>query len=557
VLFRSLLGTGGGGWNASYHKYQSYLYYTDQLHNYLLQVGVETGLPGMIAFLCIWYYFFDECRRLWLLCRKNQRCGEEEALPPDNAAWSDNTTVRPAFSGVSLGVSGVGQPGADCLAQVGAVQGTVCALAAGVLCVGARLLFDSSMSLGAVSLFLWGDFGLTRGLGRLYGSEGDVRPRPVWWTQQLERYRQVAAGLHYRGNAVAEQPGRGRRFGKGMQAAAVSLAVLLAVSVSAALLLGLRHGKAADEALRQGRTALAIRELQQAVRWDMWTAGYRASLAGLLLDQAVKSGNRAENAQLDYTRSGNGQTENNGGTQTAQTGGSQAEKSVSQTENARNVQNGNAQVEYAIDYSRAKYAQAEELTRAAVGRKKGDAGLRLTYARILFGEGKNSQGVAQLEEASELQPFDQQTYDNLSRGYWAVGMAALSSAEKAAAAKQRKQGREYLLQALELPQRISSRMARVPREQLALWDSAPLLTPSTATWLRAGKAAVLLGRNAGPYLRQAAKDPSLQSDLLLWQGLESERLDPGSGGMQIDQALQLNPDLKQEYRQALAIIRGR
>ncbi|MGB4149561.1 MAG: O-antigen ligase family protein, partial [Tepidanaerobacteraceae bacterium] len=50
-----ILGTGGGGWEATYKAYQSYEYFTTEVHNFFLQLWVETGTVGLIALaaLCI------------------------------------------------------------------------------------------------------------------------------------------------------------------------------------------------------------------------------------------------------------------------------------------------------------------------------------------------------------------------------------------------------------------------------------------------------------------------------------------------------------------------
>jgi len=52
-----LLGAGGGGWEALYLGYQEVLYYTSQVHSHFLQVWVETGTLGFIAFMGMWTFF--------------------------------------------------------------------------------------------------------------------------------------------------------------------------------------------------------------------------------------------------------------------------------------------------------------------------------------------------------------------------------------------------------------------------------------------------------------------------------------------------------------------
>lgn len=58
-------GLGGEGWNALYHRYQPYLMYSSETHNYPAKVLVETGLIGLMVFLCIWFFNLRNLYRLW------------------------------------------------------------------------------------------------------------------------------------------------------------------------------------------------------------------------------------------------------------------------------------------------------------------------------------------------------------------------------------------------------------------------------------------------------------------------------------------------------------
>ncbi|MGE5418088.1 MAG: O-antigen ligase family protein [Acidobacteriota bacterium] len=49
-----VLGTGYGGWQGLYQRYQDYGYWTTETHSHFLQVGVEAGLIGLLAYLAIW-----------------------------------------------------------------------------------------------------------------------------------------------------------------------------------------------------------------------------------------------------------------------------------------------------------------------------------------------------------------------------------------------------------------------------------------------------------------------------------------------------------------------
>jgi len=50
---RWFLGAGGGAWNYLYRQYQSYNYASSQAHNYPLQLGIETGILGIITLISL------------------------------------------------------------------------------------------------------------------------------------------------------------------------------------------------------------------------------------------------------------------------------------------------------------------------------------------------------------------------------------------------------------------------------------------------------------------------------------------------------------------------
>lgn len=54
VKDNAIIGSGGGGWTSLYSKYKTYDYYTTQTHNYLLQVLIETGIPGLVALIGVY-----------------------------------------------------------------------------------------------------------------------------------------------------------------------------------------------------------------------------------------------------------------------------------------------------------------------------------------------------------------------------------------------------------------------------------------------------------------------------------------------------------------------
>ncbi|ACX53094.1 O-antigen polymerase [Ammonifex degensii KC4] len=62
---RPWLGWGGGGWQEAYRHFQHYLYNSTQVHSYYLQVGVETGVLGLLVLLAIWVLFLRSAHRLY------------------------------------------------------------------------------------------------------------------------------------------------------------------------------------------------------------------------------------------------------------------------------------------------------------------------------------------------------------------------------------------------------------------------------------------------------------------------------------------------------------
>lgn len=65
VKERPLLGWGGGGWQEAYRSYQGYLYNSNQVHNYYLQLLIETGVAGISVILGIWGFFLYIIHRLF------------------------------------------------------------------------------------------------------------------------------------------------------------------------------------------------------------------------------------------------------------------------------------------------------------------------------------------------------------------------------------------------------------------------------------------------------------------------------------------------------------
>lgn len=71
-----LIGTGAGGWEALYRQYQKYAYWTTETHNHFLQVWVEAGTIGLLAFLSIWITFLFYVLRIYKVNKKAENISQ-------------------------------------------------------------------------------------------------------------------------------------------------------------------------------------------------------------------------------------------------------------------------------------------------------------------------------------------------------------------------------------------------------------------------------------------------------------------------------------------------
>ncbi|MGI6318022.1 MAG: O-antigen ligase family protein [Dethiobacteria bacterium] len=112
-----ILGAGGGGWKALYLGYQEKLYSTTEVHNHFLQVWIEAGTLGFLAFIGIWVFFIRAFLR---------------------GFFNNNTTLEKKNYWATVFVPAVA--------------------------LGAHSAIDFNLSLGAVSIFLFALLGAGRSL---------------------------------------------------------------------------------------------------------------------------------------------------------------------------------------------------------------------------------------------------------------------------------------------------------------------------------------------------------------------------------------------------------
>ncbi len=256
VARHPVLGIGGGGWAAAYHSVQSYSYSSTQVHNGWVQTWVSTGTVGMLCWIAFWVFLVLAAWRAW------------RAATP---------TTRPLVVG----------------------------LAAGALMIGGHSAVDFTLSLGGVSVALWGMAGLLRSLAPPASEVGGV---PVAPSGRLA----VGQGARVPGTAERARPRAPRAAGAGFPLAALGFygGVGLLAIFALVLWTGGRRINQGNAAAQAGHLSQAAAALRAAASDDPWSATAYFGLAQVeqALASSAPSGSRSQfqdltQAQADYQHS--------------------------------------------------------------------------------------------------------------------------------------------------------------------------------------------------------------------------------------------------------------
>ncbi|HEY8450009.1 MAG TPA: O-antigen ligase family protein [Bacillota bacterium] len=228
IAQRPVLGAGGGAWDALYHGYQSYNYFSRQVHNHFFQLWLEVGTIGFAIWLGIWLVLAV------ILHRAYWRWGRSVAPPAAAAPHRDSDRATAAAPGRT-----VNSDGAPILQQRCVVGGTAVAAFA----LGLHSLIDFNLALTAVALALWALFGLGQALADVAAAEGRPQPRGDAGYQLLPRLGVYAL-----------------------------CGVLVAGSLSLAV--GHAYGQQGARALNEGRPEQAAAAFDRALRFDPLTASF-------------------------------------------------------------------------------------------------------------------------------------------------------------------------------------------------------------------------------------------------------------------------------------------
>jgi tetratricopeptide (TPR) repeat protein len=138
-----ILGLGGGGWASRYFQYQSYGYFTRQVHNDFAQIWVETGTVGLLALLAFL------AGSAYALIRLVRGRGTNSHLPTGLA----------------------GSPGSAAL---------LAGLGGAAAMLALHSLMDFNLAIAAVGILLWAVLGVIDGLWAFYVSPPPAEPvRPT------------------------------------------------------------------------------------------------------------------------------------------------------------------------------------------------------------------------------------------------------------------------------------------------------------------------------------------------------------------------------------------
>ncbi len=482
-----LQGTGGGGWEPLAYQHQSF-YYRDSPPGAFAQAGVEMGLPGLAVLLAVWILFIKEMRRIIaqkgaLRVLRSINSHEQNAAHRERTGRSGRTVGRDAASsqhkaaqlkGDAWKVSWAVSHTNSCDKEENVLlKEAAWAIFTAAILVGIYSLVECTISIAAVSLFLFTLIGLGKALGRFSISERYKSSRYPERPENPEIIGHPARRENLEHPENFESPGRqgcpesaktpeyskrpenpehlerprsserpddtsnskisksllrgfrpqshssGKRF---LQYFAVSGTVLLVMIISLNNFAGESCSLKAAQAIKQGDIQTAEMNYKEAVRMDPLNAVYRKELGKIYLkyDQATHPVSTA--GSYSSAQSGLPVTVSNDSEPDLIAEGSQNRQAASPVNAASPY--GGTRSEPGISSRTQNSSQNDNVLLLAceqfergIHLARGDAELRTLYASTLLQTGQPEEGVWQLETAVSLRPLQQDLYENLALGY--------------------------------------------------------------------------------------------------------------------------------------------
>lgn len=178
---------------------------------------------------------------------------------------------------------------------------------------------------------------------------------------------------------------------------------------------------------------------------------------------------------------------------------------------------------------------------AALARYNPDRQVELSL--IYLRANQNEEAVAAINQAVALAPLKTQYYEQLANVLTNAAINELKAERFAAAAN-------YAKQTLAIPGKINKVLDTVSPDKKKLWIYAQPLTVTSRIKLNLGTANLLLGNftEADMNILEAARDPQVQKDILVWQALLAQKQGDQNKAQEILQnAEKDNPDIKKQY----------
>ncbi len=222
-------GTGAGGWNLLYHKYQRSLYWFTETHNHFAQVLVEVGFPGLIAYAAFWLGLFWLAFKAWRMIVVGDKNGVK--IPTELASELVSITFA-------------------------------------VLALVLHSSADFDLSLPAIAMALYA------ASGSLIGSANAVS---AFGTGSVENKLKASGTKFFKTFKGKKSSATGWRF----VFDALTLVVLAMVIMipSNRLYQGMAYGSAGIREFRQGNEQNALDLMYKAIEYDPYTSAYMMKIA--------------------------------------------------------------------------------------------------------------------------------------------------------------------------------------------------------------------------------------------------------------------------------------
>ncbi len=266
------LGTGAGGWNALYHRYQTILYWFTETHNHFAQVLVEAGFPGLAAYVAFWAFVFCTAFKAWRLA-----ISALKAMAQAQRSGDDSTDA--------------GKSGANSL-----LIAELIATAFAVLALVIHSSADFDLSIPAIAMALFAATGCLLASSDAVLAIDGIENLSATIGKNAPAAEPHSTGKKRESQSSSWKPGRGKSTGKTSKNLpapswqiqsrylldAVSLVILAIIIMVPAnrYFKGMVYGSAAIQELANQNVYQARDLMHEAMKYDPNTPSYALDLAG-------------------------------------------------------------------------------------------------------------------------------------------------------------------------------------------------------------------------------------------------------------------------------------